>query len=202
MKSLFIHLSEPLSQCTPRRSAFFVLHTQIWLVHQTMSGKLGWGGLVPPPPSSKPKPQMVQKPILIGHTYIFSLWIFSFNSESCRCRWLFLLGGKQEKQWKRVWHGWRMTCSEIDDALLSEKETLYSSIHNTHPHERNHCIVTTLSTLQSLYSLHHEYYAATTQPDSNNCSILARTSFQAHYYQHLIVLLLFYNHYLPLRAYV
>lgn len=45
MKSLFIHLSEPLSQCTPHCSAFFVLDTQIWLVHQTMSGELGWGGL-------------------------------------------------------------------------------------------------------------------------------------------------------------
>lgn len=48
MKSLFIHLSEPLSQCTPHCSAFFVLHTQIWLVHQTMSGELGWGGLGSP----------------------------------------------------------------------------------------------------------------------------------------------------------
>lgn len=88
----------------------------------------------------------------------------------------------------------RMTCSEIDDALLSKKqqqtnkkENLYSSINNTHPHEGNHRIVTTLSTSQSRYSLHQEYYAATTQPDTNNCSILARTSSQAHYYQHLIV---------------
>lgn len=48
MKSLFIHLSEPLSRCTPHCSAFFVLHTQIWLVHQTMSGELGWGGLGSP----------------------------------------------------------------------------------------------------------------------------------------------------------
>lgn len=33
-----LHLSEPLSQCTPHCSAFFVLHAQIWLVYQTMSG--------------------------------------------------------------------------------------------------------------------------------------------------------------------
>lgn len=98
MKSLFIHLSEPFSQCTPHSSAFFVLHTQTWLVQQTMSGELGWGSLLPPPPSSKPKPQMGKEPKLIRHTYIFSLRVFSFNSEGWRCSGLLLLRGKHQMQ--------------------------------------------------------------------------------------------------------
>lgn len=77
------------------------------------------------------------------HTHFPSKYFF-FNSESCRCRWLFLLGEAMKKG--VAWMKNDLLADWWCSFILRQKTTFFFSVDNTHPHEGNHCIVTTLST--------------------------------------------------------